>query len=86
MKEKNEERKETEKKKPSFLQGLFPILFMVISLTIGVGFLKLPTEPLILISAFVAGFIAWRLGYSWDDMQKGIVEKIADALPATLIL
>ncbi len=75
-----------EKIKPSFSKSIFPILFMIISLTIGVGFLKLPTEPLILISAFVAGFVALSLGYNWDEMQKGIVEKIADALPATLIL
>ncbi|NLY44660.1 MAG: Na+/H+ antiporter NhaC [Tissierella sp.] len=74
------------KKKPTFAQGIIPILFMVISLTVGVGVLKVRTEPIIILSAFVAGFIAWRLGYSWNDMQTGIIEKISRALPATLIL
>jgi len=74
------------KKKPTFVQGFIPILFMVISLTIGVGILKIRTEPIIILSSFVAGFIAWKLGYSWDELQAGIVEKISRALPATLIL
>lgn len=79
-------KKERIKKKPTFFQGFFPILFMVISLTIGVGILKIRTEPIIIISAFVAGTIAWRLGYNWEEMQAGVIEKIARALPATLIL
>lgn len=79
-------KKERIKKKPTFFQGFFPILFMVISLTVGVGVLKIRTEPIIIISAFVAGAIAWKLGYSWEDMQAGVIEKISRALPATLIL
>ncbi|MDR7871010.1 MAG: Na+/H+ antiporter NhaC [Tissierellaceae bacterium] len=74
------------KKKPTLAQGIIPILFMVVALTVGVGVLKIRTEPIIILSAFVAGFIAWRLGYSWDEMQAGIIEKISRALPATLIL
>ena len=79
-------KKERVKKKPTFIQGFFPILFMVISLTLGVGVLKIRTEPIIIISAFVAGTIAWKLGYNWEEMQAGVIEKIARALPATLIL
>ncbi|HZH93284.1 MAG TPA: Na+/H+ antiporter NhaC [Tissierellaceae bacterium] len=80
------EKKEQVKRKPTLLQGLIPILFMVIALTVGVGVLKLRTEPIIILSAFVAGIIAWRLGYTWKEMQDGVIEKIARALPATLIL
>lgn len=80
------ESKKRIKRKPTFLQGIIPILFMVVSLTIGVGVLKIRTEPIIILSSFVAGTIAYFLGYSWDDMQEGIVEKIARALPATLVL
>lgn len=79
-------KKERVKKKPTLTQGLIPILFMVISLTIGVGILKIKTEPVIILSTFFAGTIAWRLGYTWDDMQAGVIEKISRALPATLIL
>ena len=80
------EKKEQVKRKPTLIQGLIPILFMVIALTVGVGVLKLRTEPIIILSAFVAGIIAWRLGYTWKEMQDGVIDKIARALPATLIL
>lgn len=74
------------KKAPSFGQAVTPILFMVLALTFGVGYLKFRTEPILVLSAFVAGTIAWRLGYNWSELQEGIIEKIAKALPATLIL
>jgi len=80
------EKKEQVRRKPTLIQGLIPILFMVIALTVGVGVLKLRTEPIIILSAFVAGIIAWRLGYTWKEMQDGVIDKIARALPATLIL
>ena len=78
--------KTIEKRKPSLLEALTPILFMIVALTIGYTFLKIKIEPLMVMSAFVAGIIALRLGYTWDEMQNAIVEKIASALPATLIL
>lgn len=74
------------KKKPSFLQAVLPILFMILVLAIGYGKFKLRTEPLLILSAFVAGIIALSLGYDWKDMQSAIIDKIAKAMPATLIL
>lgn len=78
--------KKLEKKKPTLLQALIPITFMVISLALGYGFLGIKAEPIIICSTFVAGIIAIRLGFTWEDMQKSIVDKIASSLPATLIL
>ncbi len=75
-----------EKRKPSTAQALFPLLTMIVLLTLGVGFLKLRAEPIILICGIIAGIMAYRLGYNWEEMQKGIIEKISRALPATLIL
>ncbi|MBS4536399.1 Na+/H+ antiporter NhaC [Clostridium sp. D2Q-14] len=79
-------KKEKVKRKPTLLEGLIPLLFMIFALTFGVGFLGFRAEPIIIISAFIAGIIAWNLGYTWKDMQKGIIDKISSALPATLIL
>lgn len=75
----------TTRKKPSLLQAVFPIAFMIFALAMGFKF-KLRTEPLLIISAFVAGIIAKSLGYTWKEMQEAIIEKIAAAMPATLIL
>ena len=74
------------KKKPTILQALTPIIFIVVALTIGYGYFKMKIEPLMVISAFVAGSIALKLGYTWKEMQDAIIEKISSALPATLIL
>lgn len=78
--------KQNVRKKPTLGQAIFPIVFMVLALSIGYGYFKLRTEPLMVLSAFVAGVIAWRLGYTWKEMQDAIIEKISRALPATLIL
>ena len=74
------------KKEPSFLLALTPILVMIIGLALGVGYMKLKVEPIILIAALVAGGIAWRLGYSWSELQEGVIEKISSSLPALMIL
>ena len=75
-----------QKRRPSFTQGLIPIAFMIFVLAVGYGKFKLRTEPLLILSAFVAGIIAKSLGYTWKEMQEAIIEKIAAAMPATLIL
>lgn len=77
---------ENKKLKPTTLQAVSPLVVMIVLLTIGVGFMKLRAEPIILICATFAAIIAQRLGYTWDELQKGIIEKISSALPATLIL
>ncbi len=75
-----------EKRKPSLLQALTPIVFMIVALTVGYTILKIRIEPIMVVSAFVAGIIALKLGYTWEEMQKAIIDKISSALPATLIL
>ena len=48
------------KKKPTILQALTPIIFIVVALTIGYGYFKMKIEPLMVISAFVAGFYSFK--------------------------
>lgn len=79
-------KKERIKKNPSFIQSITPIIVMMILLVVGVGVLGLKAEPILILVAFVAGAIAWSLGYTWKDMQDGIIEKLSMAMPAILIL
>jgi hypothetical protein len=74
------------KKEPSFWLAVTPILVMIVGLAVGVGYMKLKVEPIILVAALVAGGIAWRLGYSWKELQEGVIEKISSSLPALMIL
>ena len=64
--------KELQKKKPTLAQALTPIIVMVVALALGYGVFKIKAEPIIICSAFIAGIIALRLGYTWNDMQKAI--------------
>ena len=70
-------------------EALAPVLTMVVLFTAGFVFLGGGGELLVavlLASAAVAGFIAVRHGSSWADIQRSTGEKIADVLPAILIL
>lgn len=80
------DQKSIKRKKPSFAIAIAPIIFMVLALTVGYGYLNLKVEPLLVLSAFFAGILGLKLGYNWDDYQEAVIEKIAKALPATLIL
>jgi Na+:H+ antiporter, NhaC family len=75
-----------ERKTPTVSQAIIPIVFMIVALAVGYGYFKMKIEPIMVISAFFAAMIALKLGYTWEEMQKSIIDKIASALPATLIL
>ncbi|MGF1736444.1 Na+/H+ antiporter NhaC [Photobacterium satsumensis] len=71
---------------PSLSLAIAPIAVMFGLLAIGYGMLGLRIEPLLLVSAAFTGFIAFRMGYNWDDIMGAIVEKLAKAMPVILIL
>ena len=71
---------------PNLLMSLIPILSIVLLLGIGCGMFKFEPAPMMIVSAFVAGIIAWLHGFTWKDMQSGIIQKISDSMPAILIL
>ncbi|EEL47951.1 MULTISPECIES: Na+/H+ antiporter NhaC [Bacillus cereus group] len=74
------------KKRPSLLQATAPIFAILLLLGIGYGVFHLKIEPLLIIAVIVAAVLGKVLGVSWEEMQEGIVEKIAKSMSATLIL
>ncbi|WP_270181093.1 Na+/H+ antiporter NhaC [Alkalihalobacillus sp. CinArs1] len=74
------------KRKPGFLLAILPIVSMLLLLGIGYGVFHLRAEPLLITAAIIAAIIGKSLGVSWNEMQDGIVEKTAKAMPAILIL
>lgn len=78
--------KVVEKKELSFFMAALPILGMIVFLGIGYITLGLRAEPMILLSAALAAIIAKFHGYSWNDTLHAIVDKLAKAMPAILIL
>lgn len=79
-------RKVREKKELTFFWAIVPVFAMILFLGVGYIALNLRAEPMILLSAATASIIAYFHGYSWGDILDAIVEKLAKAMPAILIL
>jgi len=71
---------------PTALEALLPFAAMAVLLGVGYGVYRLQIEVLLLAAAAIAGLVASRLGYTWAELQQGIVDGIAKALPAVFIL
>lgn len=73
-------------KEPSLRQAVTPLISMFLLISLGSLILKLPLTFLLIISAVITGAVAKSNGLSWNEMLEGIIEKVAQAFPAILIL
>ncbi len=78
-------------KSPTIFQALFPIIFLVILLTINVSVfgddaLSGSIQIVLILSSAVASIIAFNLGFTWLEIQTGIVKSINSSIPSILIL
>ena len=77
------------KPKPTIFQSFLPILALFLSLLLGAivwGFSDALLISSLLFAAGVGGVLAYSQGKNWDDIQAETGSKIADALPAIIIL
>ncbi len=77
---------EMEPRRPTLTEALTPLAVMALLLSVGFAVLGYPVEVLLLAAAAVAGAVAKRLGYDWRAMETGVVEALAKAMPAILVL
>ncbi|MCV9385313.1 Na+/H+ antiporter NhaC [Reichenbachiella ulvae] len=80
-----------EKREASLLEALIPILFLIVFLSFNVavfgdGALDGSNQIILILSGGVAALVATRLGYNWEEIQKGITRSINSAMPSILIL
>lgn len=75
-----------EKIKPTLFQSLIPLCAIALFLGIGYGVYHLNAEILLIAAAAVAGTIALRLGYSYKEIEGGIIDSMAKGMPAMLIV
>ena len=79
-------------KAPKVLDALIPLVFLITLLVIsiqvfGTDGLSGSSQIVLILSATVAGSIAvFRLGFSWETLQEGIVKSISSAMSSILIL
>ncbi|WP_029501060.1 Na+/H+ antiporter NhaC [Kurthia huakuii] len=75
-----------EKREPTVGIALIPIITMVIVLFVGIFVYGADPHIPIMISAVVASLVALYLGFSWRELEQGIVKGISLSLQALLIL
>ena len=78
-------------KSPSLLQAFLPFIVLIGLLAFNILLFEDdatygPNQIALLVSAALAAAIGLRLGFSWDDLNKGIVKSIKSSLSAVLIL
>jgi NhaC family Na+:H+ antiporter len=74
------------RRKPATWEAATPIVGMALLLGIGYGVYQFPVEILLIAASVVAGLVALRLGYTWKDIESGIIDSIAKAMPAQMII
>lgn len=79
------------KKKPGLFAALIPVIFLTALISINVFIfgddsLSGSNQIVLVLSAAVAGIVAFFHGISWDHLLKGIVKSIGSAMSAILIL
>ena len=75
------------KKETTFKHALVPLLFLIGSLYYAIQVAEIDVHIPILVSAFFAAGIAiFTLGYTWAEIEEGMIETIKMALGAIIIL
>lgn len=78
--------KEKTVKKANLLVAVLPLAFMFIVLFIGLIIFSIDIKILLLICAAFTVCVALFLGHTWKEIENEIVEKLAKAFPAIMIL
>jgi NhaC family Na+:H+ antiporter len=78
-------------RKPTLVEALIPITFLIILLSTNVtvfgdAALDGSNQIVLILSGAVAGLVAMRIGVTWKTLQRGILKSINSAMSSILIL
>ncbi len=71
---------------PHFWEAILSLLSLVAGISLSIVVYGLDPHIPMLLGVMVAAIVALRCGFSWQNIQNGMVRGIANALPATIIL
>lgn len=74
------------RKTPSLAVALVPIFAMIVFLFVGIFMFEADPHVPLLLSAVVATVVAVYLGYTWREIEKGIIDAVTLSMQALLIL
>ena len=76
-----------QKKEPSLGISLIPVIAIITALGVAIIVFEQDPHIPIIIGAIVAALIAvFSLGYSWEEVQRGIIDSIGSVMQAIIIL
>jgi NhaC family Na+:H+ antiporter len=73
-------------KRPSLAVAMIPMISMGLLLGIGYGIYQIRPQVLLIAAAFITGCLGLYLRFTWQEMERGIVDSIHKAMPAILIM
>ena len=76
----------TKDKNMTFLKAIIPVVFLIIALLTTLIYYEGDPHIPILSATIVASIVAVSVGYSWKEIETGIVETISGAMTAILII
>ena len=76
----------TKYKNMTFLKAIIPVVFLIIALLTTLIYYEGDPHIPILSATIVASIVAVSVGYSWKEIETGIVETISGAMTAILII
>ncbi|MBU5625542.1 Na+/H+ antiporter NhaC [Oscillibacter sp. MSJ-2] len=87
MSDKKEKEKKAprEKRKPTKLEAISAIIFLLICFGLGAAY-GLNYVPLMVVVGAYAAFIAKRCGYTWGEMEAAVGQRIGKSVPVITIL
>ncbi|PTF28313.1 Na+/H+ antiporter NhaC [Staphylococcus cohnii] len=74
------------KRQPTFLESISTIIMMIIIVITGFVVFDIPIQALLILSSAYAAIIARRVGLKWKDLEEGITNRLATAMPAIYII
>jgi NhaC family Na+:H+ antiporter len=74
-----------EKRKPTIGEAITALLLVIVAILISIR-TALVLETALVIGATVAALVALYLGYSWEDIEKGMLDGVRNGLGACIIL
>lgn len=73
-------------RKPYIWEALVPVFALVIFLAVTIIKYEGSAHIPLMLSALVAGIMAMRLGFKWEELEKGIISTISMSMQAIIIL
>ena len=71
---------------PHFWEAMISLFSLVVGISVSIVVYGLDPHIPMLLGVLVASLVALRCGFSWHNIQNGMVRGITNALPATIIL